>query len=175
MNKQRNTISENEATLSELLSLWTIQESLLQSYRRIFVSAQSILIAAGTGIAFAIGRDLAAFFALGIMFLVVIYLLYLNVKICGLRGEAVYFVRWLILKYEQGIAVNCPMTAMNEYLNTGKYKGINVADDEDFKQFTAPYAGRDHLVRRYINSLTWVFVVLWVLLIILRVIMAFID
>ncbi|MFC1916616.1 hypothetical protein ACFLX1_00575 [Chloroflexota bacterium] len=175
MVKKGKTMLEAEANLSELVSLWKVQESLLQSYRRIFISAQSVLIAVGTGVAFGIGGDLAAFFALGIIFLVVIYLLYLHVKICGLRGEAVYFVRWLILRYEKGLAVNSPLTHMNEYLNSGKYEGINVVDDEDYKQFKAPYAGREHSVRRHMNRLPWVFVVLWLLLIILRVIMVFMN
>ncbi|MFC2035653.1 hypothetical protein ACFLUJ_05970 [Chloroflexota bacterium] len=175
MDKKVKIILEAEANLSELVSLWKVQESLLQSYRRIFISAQSVLIAVGTGVAFAIGRDLAAFFALGIIFLVVIYLLYLQIKICGLRGEAVYFARWLIIRYEKGFTVNSPLTYMNEYLNTGKYEDINVVNDVDYQQFKAPYAGREHSVRRHMNRLPWVFVVLWLLLIIMRVIMAFIN
>ena len=164
-----------EVKLGELLSLLKIQESLLQSYRRIFISTQSVLIAVAAGVAFAVDRELAAFFALGIMFLVAMYLNYLHIKVCGLRGKAVYFVQWLILRFEQGIAVNRPLTYMKEYLNSGKYEGINVVDDEGYNQLTGAASAEEQGVRKPLNSLPWVFVVLWLLLVLLRIIIAFIN
>jgi len=91
--------------------LWSIQESLLQSYRRIFITAESVL--------FALATLVVATTRVSIWIEVPIILLGLGLipiwmAVCKARARAVTFIHWLIQRYENGEQIEQPYSRFRE-------------------------------------------------------------
>jgi len=91
--------------------LWSIQESLLQSYRRIFITAESVL--------FALATLVVATTRVSIWIEVPIILLGLGlipiwIAVCNARARAVTFIHWLIQRYENGEQIEQPYSRFRE-------------------------------------------------------------
>ena len=120
--------------LGELLRLWGIQESVLQSYRGIFLSAQSFLVSiASLLIALSNSYPLLVWWAkypiIGIGF----YLAWLWKTLTDERGKSVYFCQSLIRKYECGGDVPPPLTALKRFLhNLDGNKLDYIKNNEDY-------------------------------------------
>jgi hypothetical protein len=96
--------------------MWSIQDSLLQAYRGIFITTQSIVFAIAVFIA-SNSRPLFAIFLalLGFCLLVVWFL------VCLRRGLAVWFFQWHILLLEKGESV--PQAILSEFKQWQSSKG----------------------------------------------------
>lgn len=107
------------ATYNDLLSLWAIQESLLQTYRIIFISMQSILVAFGSILA---QGESAIFPLIGISVLAM-FALWFWISICTARGQSVYLMQYLAIKAESGDTVHEPLQILKHFQN-GHYPDI---------------------------------------------------
>ena len=100
----------NNSTKANLLSIWSTQDQLLQSYRALFLTFESVLLA-GASIILTSGPPWLS--------IVVIVLGLLAVKpwkeICSNRARDVSFIQWLLLKNEAGAAVPTPFTTFKEF------------------------------------------------------------
>jgi hypothetical protein len=80
-----------------LLALWNIHEMLLQSYRRIFITAQSFIYAG----AVAVATTSVPWFSIPFMVLGLLLVKHWR-DICKSRGNDVWFIQLQILKLEDG-------------------------------------------------------------------------
>lgn len=102
-------------TMSDLLSLWRVQESLLQSYRRLFLTIEAILLSVG---AISINGQLNCWAALIILVTisgVAFFSGKVFIPIIVRRGESVFFVQAKILKLEQGQTISNPLTELKAF------------------------------------------------------------
>ena len=121
--------------LTQLYSLWTTQDTLLQGYRSMFLTTESLLIAvAVTLLATSPNANILPLILLGV---IVIYVWRL---ITRQRSRDVSFVQHLILSCEEGKYVENPFSTFKDYqkswLNAQKYQidYINSAsEDFDYK------------------------------------------
>jgi hypothetical protein len=93
----------------ELMYLWGIQESLLQSYRSIFITAESIVFAVAAAIAAIAPQSALVLTLLGFS------LLWLWHEITSNRARDVSFVQWLLAQVEHGEAVSTPLHTFKEF------------------------------------------------------------
>jgi hypothetical protein len=116
-----------------LLRLWTNQESLLQSYRGIFVAAQSILI----GFAFVVStrsrEETAAFVGLVALGL---FIQAMWIWVCRSRALSVTFCQWRIHKLEQSTpeVTPRPLAALKEFQAQGTFNGRPASADPLFRE-----------------------------------------
>lgn len=95
----------------ELLSLWSIQDSLLQQYRTIFITMQSIFV----GLALALAQKPHDAFSLTVLFLLSMVTLWLWLDICTMRGKAVYVTQYFARVYEDGEDVERPLKRLKDF------------------------------------------------------------
>ncbi|GAA5526228.1 hypothetical protein Maes01_02827 [Microbulbifer aestuariivivens] len=107
-------------TYNDLLTLWGIQDSLLQTYRTIFISMQSILVAFGSIMA---QGESAIFPLIGISVLAM-FALWFWVSICTARGQSVYLAQYLAMKAEAGDPVYEPLQILKHF-QSGHYPEIS--------------------------------------------------
>ncbi|WP_273020645.1 hypothetical protein [Rheinheimera sp.] len=100
-----------KATYSELVTLWGIQDSLLQSYRTIFIGMQSLFVSFGTVIT---QGDNVIYPLLGITVLSMCAL-WFWVSICNARGQSVYLTQYLAIKAESGEPVYKPLEILKHF------------------------------------------------------------
>jgi hypothetical protein len=93
----------------QALSLWSIQETLLQSYRSLFVTSESIVFAVAVGVS---TSSAAAFTLLSIVGLLILWMWHV---VCGNRGVDVSFAQWMILRCEEGSDVEVPLTSFKKF------------------------------------------------------------
>jgi hypothetical protein len=107
------------SSTSDLYSLWRVQESLLQSYRGMFIGIESILIS--------IGSLLAAQETLKVVLLLVISVLGLStliiwLRICSKRGRVVYLVQLFVLFAERGAEIREPFDKLKGFHGNQAYQ-----------------------------------------------------
>ena len=98
--------------INRLYTLWSIQDTLLQTYRTIFLTGESIIISISAvflsvnanksgvnGLNFSISISDGIFMAL---FFIGVVILYLWFTICHARGYDVSYVQSMIMKFEKG-------------------------------------------------------------------------
>jgi hypothetical protein len=100
-----------QATVAELVVLWSAQDALLQQYRIVFVTMQSIFVAAGA-IAVEAG---ASWFPLCVLTGLALLGLWLWVSVCRARGRSVSLLQYLVLAAERGEAVRQPLKILKEF------------------------------------------------------------
>lgn len=89
--------TDNDHARNQLISLWAIQDSLLQQYRLIFIATETILVSAT---AFIPKESFSWIFLFFIAGLIVIFVW---VFVCKFRGACVAFVQWMILRAEKDL------------------------------------------------------------------------
>jgi hypothetical protein len=113
--------------------LWSIQESLLQSYRSIFITVEAVLFALATfgmtsdGTAVVIGLPIAL---LGLL------LIPAWMAVCNARARAVTFVHWMIQRFEAGEDVPQPYTAFRQFQTDRMYGAIAAEHDPRFRELS---------------------------------------
>lgn len=149
-------LEDQDAKFTELNALWNTQESLLQSYRSIFVTAQSIVFAVAVTIASTDQPWLALLLAVPGM-----YMMSMWTGICRSRARDVSFVQWLMLKLERGEAVGPVINSFKEYQRSKTYNGTNVLEDEEYREMI------NSMTRRKMEViLPRIFWVMWILLVV---------
>jgi hypothetical protein len=106
-------------SLPELIGLWGVQDGLLQQYRTIFITMQSIFIA----VAAALLQAKEPWISTVLLTVLGVVTLYLWVTICLKRGQAVYCVQYLCLRAEQGQPLSAPIRILKEFQD-GHHKEI---------------------------------------------------
>lgn len=96
-----------------------IQDSLLQAYRTIFISMQSVLVAFGTIIV----QNKGAIFPLIGLTTRSFFSIWLWVTICRARGQSVYLTQFLAIKAEAGELVHKPLEILKHFQD-GDYPEI---------------------------------------------------
>ena len=106
----------DEAYIAKLVSVWNVQDALLQQYRTIFITMQSIFIAVAAAL-LQVAKP-----ALPILLFTALagFTLYLWVTICRARGEAVYVAQYLVLIAEDGEEVPKPINALKDFQGGGR-------------------------------------------------------
>lgn len=94
---------------TELMSMWSIQESLLQAYRSIFITAQSVVFAIAAAVSTLSPWSAIVLAALGVVLLVIWQMVTSN------RARDVSFVQWLLLQAEEGHDVPSPLKLFKEF------------------------------------------------------------
>ncbi len=106
------TEKADSSSLSSLYSLWSLQDSLLQNYRTMFLTAESLLIAVGSAIASS-QKPLFSWPLITIgLFLCFIWLI-----VTWSRARDVRFAQTLLLRSEEGKSVLRPFTTFRDYKN----------------------------------------------------------
>lgn len=113
---------------NSIISLWAIQEQLLQSYQIILIAAVSVTTVV-SGILISAGiSDAAACTAMMAFVQLAIWQV-----ICGARAKTVSFLQYLVLKAEQGDVEQDPMTAMKIFESEGKWRGRAMTEYGDYE------------------------------------------
>lgn len=93
----------------QILSLWSIQESLLQTYRSIFITAESVIFAIAAAI-----TGTTPWSALILTFLGY-FLLWMWHRVCANRALDVSFTQWLLDRAERGANVSAPLACLKSF------------------------------------------------------------
>lgn len=119
--------TNREALFSQAWSLWDIQESLLQTYRSIFVSSQSVLLAMAVT-SLTISSQGKSGYAL-ILAIPAAYLLYLWISVCTARARDVTFAQFLIMEIEANDNFKeLPLSVFKSFQNDGLSSVISDGD-----------------------------------------------
>jgi len=147
----------------QVLSMWGIQDSLLQAYRSIFITAESVVFAIAAAITILNPWSAIAITVLGVV------LLWMWHKVCWNRAVDVSFVQWLLAQAEEGADISAPLTNLRDF-QAGKI--ITVAErsvwrhmkkDQEGKVIDQPFVSMTTSpTRRWMEVyLPIVFLVLW--------------
>jgi hypothetical protein len=136
-----------------LAELWSIQESLLQSYRSIFITIESVIFALSAFVTTTQSDFVFAKFPL--MFLGV-FLIPIWMCVCHARARAVTFVHWMIQRQEAGESVQLPYSCFRQFQMDRKFNGLTVTEDKQFKKLSdSKTRKRMDLVVPVIFGLCW--------------------
>lgn len=124
-----STVVERESALG-FGELWSIQESLLQSYRLIFITAESVLFAFAT---FVVATMHVSIWVAGPIILLGLGLIPIWIAVCNARARAVTFIHWLIQRYENGEEIEQPYSRFRE-LQEDKDLQREVEANADFRR-----------------------------------------
>jgi hypothetical protein len=100
--KDSNSLTDKQMK-DEILSHWQIQESLLQSYRSLFLTSQSIIFSIASIIATDSHSNKIVFLILLILGIVLLYFWF---QIGNARGLDVSYFQMLLLRTEKGEEIN---------------------------------------------------------------------
>lgn len=117
-------------TADNLIALWGIQDSLLQSYRGIFLTSLSILF----GAAIVLEETSSSPLVYPLSFLGVIICVIWNMT-CSYRGESVWFFQYLLLKVESGEEVTEAYSSYKEFPGSGKYSISDIKRDTIWEKY----------------------------------------
>ena len=93
----------------QLLSMWGIQESLLQAYRSIFITAESVVFAIAAAILTLNPVSTTVLTVLGL------FLLWMWHKVCSNRAIDVSFIQWMLARSEEGASVPSPLINLKQF------------------------------------------------------------
>ena len=137
-----------------LVSLWTMQDSLLQWHRAIFITAQSVLL----GLAAAVAPT--ARFPASLLVFPGVILVCAWLRLCNARARSESYLQMLVLESEDGKTPEKPLNLYHKFQSNREYQR-EIRASEPFKRL------RWTVTRRLIDVLLpMVFLVLWVLLIV---------
>ena len=147
----------NNAIYDRIIAMWDIQESLLQSYRNIFLTSQSIIFS----IAVVIVSTSTPYLAFLLLFIGIFMIFYLWIPICRSRGYDVWFFHWQILQLENGKAIDQKI-----FTEFKKWQALDIKEKR--KKLEQDKLGK-LLLRSKVRTkmelyLPWSFVILWITL-----------
>lgn len=142
---------------SKILSIWSIQDSLLQSYRSIFLSSQSVLFSISVFIATS-KEPLFMFF----IFPIGLYLLYLMFKLTRKRGMGVWYCQLHILKIENNEYNQSKdfMTEFKEFMTAKYKKNRNEIENSNYSKILL----KDSIRKSMDFKISIIFLILWLAL-----------
>lgn len=103
------------ASISELVSYWRVQESLLQSYRRLFLTLETILLSVAALAVSSSSNGIALGVVLVSTLLIGAVAAYLILPIIQTRGEVVFYWQAKLLLAEKGVPIYMPLREMKEF------------------------------------------------------------
>jgi len=109
--------------------LWSIQESLLQAYRSIFITLESAIIVVSS--IFLASASPKAYIVLPIIFLG-LGLIPIWMGVCHARARAVAFIHWLMQRHEAGETIANPYSHFRQFQHNRRYQDIDVEKDSHF-------------------------------------------
>ena len=144
-----------EYTRGDILALWGVQESLLQSYRQIYLSSQSILIAAAFLLLEVPNPSTKTSISRALLVLIGIVTLYLWGA--GHRRKAVTYVQAQLLEIDSGGNVE------NLYLNMQHHMNGQLTHTKSLDRFREGIlaAKEDVLVGKLLQALPLLFALVW--------------
>mgnify|MGYP000913083138 CR=1 FL=1 len=113
----------NRQMKDEILNHWQIQESLLQSYRGLFLTSQSIIFSIASIIATNPNPDKIVFL---ILLSLGLLLLWFWFRIGNARGLDVSYFQMLLLKTENGETIDKILTRFKEWQCKGRQEKIKI-------------------------------------------------
>lgn len=153
-------MNEDKTLYEHLIAMWNIHETLLQSYRRIFITAQSVIFA----VAVAVASTSVPWFSLPFMVLGLVLVKHWR-EICKKRGNDVWYFQLQILKLEDGQTVE-----PNLLTNLMEWQRRDYAEQVDIIKNTMDRTGKNSLGHNLVTAKTRkimevtlpnVFLVLW--------------
>ena len=159
-------MTTNNDIYNQLISMWDIQDGLLQSYRSIFVTSESILIA----ISAALLTSNAPYLSI-ILSVLGYFVLHIWKSICNARALDVSFLQWLLLKIDRlDINVEKPVDAFKKWQDTKMFGDIDVRKNDDFKDMVSNSETRTKTEK----TLPRVFLWIWHLMVVHSLIATFV-
>ena len=170
-----------------LIALADLQDSLLQAYRAIFITSQSVIFS----VAVFIASGPLPYLAFLLLFIGLFMIFYLWIPICKSRGYDVWFFQLCMLYYERG-----QMLTLNQDENGGwKLEVVNDLNIRVFENFLKwrrldikerkkllkeikegkSFIQQSKTRQKMEKHLPWSFVVLWVILLIFVLIKMLLD
>lgn len=143
----------------ELLTHWQIQESLLQSYRKLFAITQTIIFSAACVVCTNANPKSIIFILL--LFLGAVILYYWN-QVASARALDVSYFQMMILKAERNEQIENIMTNFKSWQKLGKHEKLKLLDD-----FGLAWSQTRTTMESYIPLL---FLILWLALLIIDII-----
>ena len=116
---------------SELIAMWSIQESLLQNYRIIFITSQSIILAV-SGLIISVGNGWLALPLIILGF----YVMRMWKGVCQARALDVTFMQWIILESDSGVEITTPLTTFKAWQKHKTFNNDNLMENENFINMT---------------------------------------
>ena len=151
---------------NQLISMWDIQDGLLQSYRSIFITSESILLAISTTILTSNVPYLSI-----ILSVLGYFVLHIWKSICNARALDVSFLQWLLLRIDRlGIDVEKPVDAFKKWQDTKMFKNDDVRKDDDFKDMVSNLATKTKMEK----TLPRVFLWMWHFIVVYSLIATFV-
>lgn len=165
-----------------LWSLWDIQESLLQNYRALFITVESIILAVAAGFAVSIPVAVLPLALLGF------WLVYVWREVTSNRAKDVSFVQWMIGHCECGHHIEQPLVTFKAFqagrlVSVGPYTtwrhypkphpDVPRLDPPSWTDLSRPSADvkEPSPAREKLGKFLWrFFMVMWVALLILAVV-----
>jgi len=144
-------------TRSDVLALWGIQEALLQAHRRLYISAQTILISAALVLVELPETSLNTSYPLVFIVSLGIVTLVLWILIAGSRRKAVRFLQAQLLTLDAGGSVDNLYMSMQDYMN-GRLQHKRSMEELNV---LAASASRDILIGKLLQGLPVLFAVIW--------------
>ena len=138
-------MSQTENEVIKLGELWSVQESLLQYYRTIFITIELVILL--TSAFMLVPGQMPAYAGLP-MTLLGLALIPVWKGVCNARANAVAFIHWMIQKHEAGETIRRPYTHFRQFQFDRCFNDINVLQDEHFKSLCQSRTRRqlDHVV-----------------------------
>lgn len=148
----------SEYTRDDIISLWGIQESLLQSYRQIYLSSQSILVAAAFLLLEVQNPTTNTDISRVLIVLLGLATLILWIKTATHRRKAVAYVQAQLLEIDSGGSVE------NLYLHMQQHMNGQLKHTRSLERFTelVVTAKEDVWVGKLLQSLPYLFALVWV-------------
>ncbi len=161
----QKTVSKHQHIYSRILTTWSIQDNLLQMYRSIFLTSQSVIFS----IAVYIGTTEKPFFII-LLFLIGLYLLWFMDKLTHKRGYGIWYCQLHLMKIEKGDY----FTHSNFFSDFNRFMQMN--GKEMKQQLANDKTGKgkfDNNTRKKMEVLTFIFLTLWIALIIITFIIKY--
>jgi uncharacterized membrane protein len=133
-----------KTSISELASYWRVQEGLLQGYRRLFLTLETILLSVGALTVSNKVEGTAQIIILISMLIIGAFSAYIFLPIIKTRGDVVFYWQAKILQAEKGIEIYQPLQDMKEFQ---KDKAHIFRTSEEFQSLSK---GK-HLTRNKLN------------------------
>ncbi|MFT3796502.1 NUDIX hydrolase [Flavobacterium sp.] len=159
MKEKISKTEEKNEIYSRLISLWSVQESLLQTYRSLFLTTQSILFS----IAVFIATTKKPYFSM-LLFPIGIYLLFFGFRITKKRGFGVWYCILHLHKLDKNLNFN------TNSLTIDLHNFMELSYKQKIEYFQSDEVGKsmlDDKTRRGMDyRITYLFILLWLLLLI---------
>jgi len=140
----------------ELLKFWHIQEYLLQSYRRLFTTSQSIIFAIASIMATNHEPTVLSVIVYAVLLILGLFLYYYWNQIAKSTGMDVSYFQMLLLRCEQGEQLNSIMINFKDWQKQSTKSKL-----DELKKYDLDHSNARTILEKYLSA---VFLILWITL-----------